>query len=25
VCGYSAAFVYLNEETQDEIVRRAIR
>ena len=25
VCGYSAAFVYLNRETQDEIIRRAVR
>ena len=25
VCGYSAAFVHLAEETQDEIIRRAIR
>lgn len=25
VCGYSAAFIYLKEETQDEIINRAIR
>ena len=25
VCGYSAAFVHLNRDTQDEIIRRAIR
>lgn len=25
VCGYSAAFVHLNEDTQNEIIRRAIR
>lgn len=25
VCGYSAAFIYLNEETQREVVSRAIR
>ena len=25
VCGYSSAFVYLSKETQDEIIRRAIR
>lgn len=24
VCGYSAAFIYLNEETQREIIARAI-
>ena len=25
VCGYSAAFVYLTENIQDEIIRRAVR
>jgi pyruvate-formate lyase len=25
VCGYSAAFVALNEESQNEIIQRAVR